>query len=1193
MGIGMDDTADISENDTGVTKGTALDHFVEIDEILQLINNIPQMVTDQISKEISDEKFTEIVDKYLQQPHLLDPYLDVLLQSLLGFVQDKNAPTEQVHSAFKYLYLLTKVRGPKLMIRKFPHEVADLEPVLNLLSEQSLEDQESWETRYMLLLWLSMICLIPFDMVRFDTPNSDGSESKQSVTSRILDFGKLYLTTSSDNCQEASVLLLSKFITRPDISKVHMAGFVKWCLLKITSSDPELMVGLTQIKGCLSVLAMMFKQGKRDGLLSFTTPVLEKVQESGMLNVKNMVIRKLVVKLVQRVGMTLLRPRVAAWRYQRGSRSLDETLKQSSTSPAVPQLASSKAEDDDDDESYDIPEDIETILEIVLNGLKDKDTIVRWSAAKGVGRITSRLPKDLADEVVGSVLENFSVTESDGAWHGGCLSLAELGRRGLLLPERLSDVVPILLKALTYDERRGASSVGSHVRDAACYLAWSFARAYAPETLNPYVKSIAQTLLITTVFDREVNCRRAASAAFQENVGRQGHFPHGIVILTLADYFAVSNRTNTYLNIGPTIAGYKEYTLPLIRNLATQKRDHWDNSIRWLAAQAMHKLTKKAPDFVAADVLGELVPLCTGMDLITRHGSILIVAEIVHSLHELEQEGSFGLISTNPQLKSILRIVRGLSDAKLFRGFGGELMRVAACHLIARISQCNDTIMVPKLINESWLELIHVTLSNLHTYTNAEEICSTAINALSSINKVTLVADAYKSLSPNDNKNSLEAVEQYLSHLSSEKERERCGYAQAIASLPKPIIQNCFMKVCHGLIKATKVNEKFDVSFAEARRDAVKALSRVCGTVGLSPDNNLNSGVCADNVGIIYDALLNALSDYTRDRRGDIGSAVREAGIKALLDVTTLLAKLDNILLAPQLVTQVMCGIVQQACEKIHKVRDFAASAFVKLLYNDQVPHVARRSELQQVFESRSSPHTMVHLFDKLSKLLAIDTYAYHVLLGLIASVGDLTQSLAEASGDALFAYMDSIQDKPERLEKFCSILIEVFRNHSKQDRVSVPLLKTLQQLLSQGSFTPLVDANDSNPRVLQFQKDLLELVKLEVFKNRDAQKLLVCINVYCGLLQFQCKEFRKSVLSQLMVMLCHRFPVVRRTAASQLYETILTYDDLCPPDDMDLVITNLSEVEWDQPVDGLKPVRNQLCSYFDVPVPRVVKKTA
>lgn len=32
-----------------------------------------------------------------------------------------------------------------------------------------------------------------------------------------------------------------------------------------------------------------------------------------------------------------------------------------------------------------------------------------------------------------------SFHETDNAWHGGCLALAELGRRGLLLPSRLPD----------------------------------------------------------------------------------------------------------------------------------------------------------------------------------------------------------------------------------------------------------------------------------------------------------------------------------------------------------------------------------------------------------------------------------------------------------------------------------------------------------------------------------------------------------------------------------------------------------------------------------------------------------------------------------------------------------------------------------------------------------------------------------
>ena len=119
--------------------------------------------------------------------------------------------------------------------------------------------------------------------------------------------------------------------------------------------------------------------------------------------------------------------------------------------------------------------------------------------------MTGRLPKELADEVVGSVLELFSPRESDGAWHGGCLALAELGRRGLLVPQRLEEVVPVILKALVYDEPRGYASVGSHIRDAACYVCWSFARAYDIPVMKPFVKDIASALLVVTVFDREVS----------------------------------------------------------------------------------------------------------------------------------------------------------------------------------------------------------------------------------------------------------------------------------------------------------------------------------------------------------------------------------------------------------------------------------------------------------------------------------------------------------------------------------------------------------------------------------------------------------------------------------------------------------------------------------------------------------------
>ena len=117
-------------------------------------------------------------------------------------------------------------------------------------------------------------------------------------------------------------------------------------------------------------------------------------------------------------------------------------------------------------------------------------------------------------------MDLFNASETDSSWHGGCLALAELCRRGLLLPDRLSTYVPILDKALIYDINKGNHSVGSHVRDAACYVVWSFARAYSPEIMKPHVHTLSNKLIVVSLFDREVNCRRAASATFQECVGR-------------------------------------------------------------------------------------------------------------------------------------------------------------------------------------------------------------------------------------------------------------------------------------------------------------------------------------------------------------------------------------------------------------------------------------------------------------------------------------------------------------------------------------------------------------------------------------------------------------------------------------------------------------------------------------------------
>jgi tubulin-specific chaperone D len=116
-------------------------------------------------------------------------------------------------------------------------------------------------------------------------------------------------------------------------------------------------------------------------------------------------------------------------------------------------------------------------------------------------------------------------------------------------------------------------SIGSNVRDAATYALWSLPRAYDASTITPFANKLAKNLISVSAYDREVHIRRAASAAFQEYVGRtvcgftnsfrgaqlvlnipQGIFPHGIDVLGKIDFFAVGVRRNAFLVAAPQVA---------------------------------------------------------------------------------------------------------------------------------------------------------------------------------------------------------------------------------------------------------------------------------------------------------------------------------------------------------------------------------------------------------------------------------------------------------------------------------------------------------------------------------------------------------------------------------------------------------------------------------------------------------------
>ncbi|XP_051243941.1 tubulin-specific chaperone D isoform X1 [Dicentrarchus labrax] len=1171
-----------------IVKACVLGGFSETVETRALISSLPEVHGDPVTSESTTERFLVIMNRYQEQPHLLDPHTEWMLNMILEFVRSEKSPPSLVHLSFKFLYVVCKVRGYKIFMQLLPHEVADVQPVLDLLSRQDPKDSETWETRYMLLLWLSMTCLIPFDLYRLDGHlESDGGKAREPTMDRILAIAKSYLLVS-DTPRDAASVLVSKFMTRPDVKQKRLGDFLDWSLTTISQTNDESMRDIMVLDGALQSLAKLFKHGKRDDLLQYAPTILQCLEQKHLSESSQAMLRRLGVKLIQRLGLTFLKPRLAAWRYQRGSRSLAANLSMSQSTVAAA-TGTPEVETQEQEEDYDIPEEVETVIEHLLAGLKDKETIVRWSAAKGIGRVTGRLPKELADEVVGSVLDCFSFQESDNAWHGGCLALAELGRRGLLLPSRLTDVVPLIIKSLTYEEKRGACSVGSNVRDAACYVCWSFARAYEPTELKPFVTQIASALLITTVFDRNVNCRRAASAAFQENVGRQGTFPHGIDIVTAADYYAVGNLNNCYLNISVYIASFPEYTKAMIDHLISMKINHWDGVIRELATKALHNLTPQAPDYMATTVVPQLLPMAVGIDLHGRHGAIMACAEITHALYKqgLQTNRTVVDIISAECVDALKNIHQKLHDRKQYRGFGGELMRPAVCSIIEKLSLSKMPFKNDPVIT-GWQWLIDDTIKTLHLVSSGvkDAIMVAVVSAL------TALCEEYYQAEPGQADSQMQdaLISQYIEGLKSPQMLTRCGSALALGCLPRFMIQGKLMQILEGLQHMCTVSQK-EGSFTEARRDAVGAIAQVCVKAGVCAHGSPDSALCSENVAEVYGALLNSMNDYTTDSRGDVGAWVREAAMTSLMEVTMLVAISAPEILSPDLVKCMMCCLAQQAAEKIDRYRAHAGNIFLSLLHSTEpeVPHIPHREELLSIFPVETTTtlnwNAPSQAFQYITQLLGLPQYQRHTLLGLTVSVGGITESTVHFSSQSLFEYLRGIQDNYAALAQFGDTLLTIFRDNLRNERVSIPFLKMLNQMLANSCFEILTTQENH-----QFCVELLTLCK-EFKKTKDISKLRACVAVFCGLIQFQ-GEVRKKVLSQLLMLLCHSFPVIRKATAGQMYEMLLTYDDVIDPEVLDDVMTLLSDTNWESDLATVRTHRNQLCDWLGIPSPRVVAKS-
>ena len=95
-------------------------------------------------------------------------------------------------------------------VRFFPHEIADLTIALEFMNlENGLPKHKwLWSMRYATLLWLYIICVIPFDLAQFDEPDNIGGTARA-----LQDVAKRHLGASGLE-REAAALLLSRLYMR-------------------------------------------------------------------------------------------------------------------------------------------------------------------------------------------------------------------------------------------------------------------------------------------------------------------------------------------------------------------------------------------------------------------------------------------------------------------------------------------------------------------------------------------------------------------------------------------------------------------------------------------------------------------------------------------------------------------------------------------------------------------------------------------------------------------------------------------------------------------------------------------------------------------------------------------------------------------------------------------------------------------
>ncbi|KAJ2250634.1 hypothetical protein GGH97_000553 [Coemansia sp. RSA 475] len=396
--------SDPVQNDNAEDVGSVPSFFREHAEFLHLLDEVATSASNVESWTLPNAPEEEMrliremkktLDVYQEQPTCLDPYLERIVSRLMSVVQEyvyafhdtmykPESPitVTRMDGIFDLLYTLCKVRGYKVILRFFPHGVADVEPVFATLWRFSVDlEASNWPARYTLLIWLSLLAMIPFDIESIDSGTTDLpaiaelGTSDVSLMGRWVELGKLFLC--KPGCEmEGAAVMLSRLLSRRDSAAVLRPEFIEWAAREITNAarpidttavNAGLQIGsVLRINGALRVLCHLFSAMDSHATLDAQIPMLLDIFQMDAFD-QHSITRKLISKAVQRLALLMLPATNAEMGRAYARPSLRENLSNNAG-------AASDSMRDDEAESPDVevPLEMEAFVGILLQKLHDK-----------------------------------------------------------------------------------------------------------------------------------------------------------------------------------------------------------------------------------------------------------------------------------------------------------------------------------------------------------------------------------------------------------------------------------------------------------------------------------------------------------------------------------------------------------------------------------------------------------------------------------------------------------------------------------------------------------------------------------------------------------------------------------------------------------------------------------------------------